>query len=1076
MPLRPVAPFTVRQATMASENANPLEPGGQDPAVDLDSRLRSLALANLSSSSQPGLQDLQPNEEAQPSRPVLHSSTGRETSAGFARRPDPPSRASKRRPNQAQRRQMSSQLSIPTETRPRQLPHGANFNVEPPARGYNPRSDQRYQKAAYHSTAIPPVRQADAFYGSTPSNVSSRNHSAHLSWNANMGPYSRQVPSSVLQQDLSSAQNPRYGLRPPQTQRRTGFRPEDVASQVELLEGLCLQVIPRSEIQLSEIGQKENFRQRIETICRSVIARHEQDENGDPDFHPSSVDLKCFGSLSSGFATKTSDMDLGLLSPMSKLPPDATESPIPRLLEKALLDAGLGARLLSRTRVPIIKLCEEPPEPLRKALLAEREKWESGVENETSEGAVDEEFEHETIPSCNSVANPELKRSDVHAPVTELEIPCGDAGGVRRFNLRQGPNHTLAAYYGLAKRLLRRAGGKDVTVSNHRDFTAADWTILNRVCQAFIQGLSDPLLQQRVARYPSLSFMPKCNMPNNRSLHGVFTQVEGEHALQIWETWSARDELHDTQAQAGQALSSWNGMQWRENYGVDPVQYTKDLQMALDRIKRIPSFQLLLLEQGQHETPSQYFARTQGILKGLRYRSQEESNALRLEIVNRYISGVAQNDVRGFLEDVVAHSKGEVNLEAVSLRHKTFHLSRQLESALEKGALDAGQARDVADYTALLRSPPCRVYTGPADCRVVIPVPPESVDLLLRIRNLEDMHNVASNQPKDRYRDHLEFPTSGAGVQCDINFSAHLALHNTALLRCYSHTDPRVRPMVLFVKHWAKVRGINSGYRGTLSSYGYVLMVLHYLVNVAQPFVCPNLQHLAPRPSPDPSPVEVETTLWCRNRNIQFWRNEREILHLASTKQLNHNTESLENLLRGFFEYFAHTGFLSTGMGKGFDWGRDVLSLRTQGGLLSKQEKGWTGAKTVFEVQGATVASKPRVEQGTASGAAGRDVKSQQAGLPKKVEEVKEIRHRYLFAIEDPFELDHNVARTVTHNGIVSIRDEFRRAWRIIRTAGSSVPQEDLLQDVKDFQEGLHPFFHLVAEIHGPEGTWGAVA
>jgi terminal uridylyltransferase len=76
-----------------------------------------------------------------------------------------------------------------------------------------------------------------------------------------------------------------------------------------------------------------------------------------------------------------------------------------------------------------------------------------------------------------------------------------------------------------------------------------------------------------------------------------------------------------------------------------------------------------------------------------------------------------------------------------------------------------------------------------------------------------------------------------------------------------------------------------------------------------------------------------------------------------------------------------------------------VLSLRTKGGLLSKEEKGWVKAVT---------------EQG--------------AG--------KQVQHRYLFCIEDPFEQSHNVARTVTHNGIVAIRDEFRRAQRILRVVG----------------------------------------
>jgi terminal uridylyltransferase len=280
--------------------------------------------------------------------------------------------------------------------------------------------------------------------------------------------------------------------------------------------------------------------------------------------------------------------------------------------------------------------------------------------------------------------------------------------------------------------------------------------------------------------------------------------------------------------------------------------------------------------------------------------------------------------------------------------------------------------------------------------------------------------------------------------------------------------------MVLFIKHWAKVREINSGYRGTLSSYGYVLMVLHYLVNVVQPFVCPNLQQLAREPPLNPSPLEVESTLICRGHNIQFWRNEQEIVAFAHANQLNHNSDSIGHLLRGFFEYFAQSGPMSSGYGKGFDWGRDVLSLRSPGGLLSKQTKGWTGAKTVLEVHGGgvnTAASPvdPPVQQQMQSQAAATDLRSQtripqQAG---KAEGFKEVRHRYLFAIEDPFELDHNVARTVTHNGIVSIRDEFRRAWRIIRSTGNASSTEDLLQDASKAVDTHGPFMQLLDDIHG---------
>lgn len=194
---------------------------------------------------------------------------------------------------------------------------------------------------------------------------------------------------------------------------------------------------------------------------------------------------------------------------------------------------------------------------------------------------------------------------------------------------------------------------------------------------------------------------------------------------------------------------------------------------------------------------------------------------------------------------------------------------------------------------------------------------------------------------RERHPGPLDFPKAGIGIQCDINFSNSLGIYNTLLLRCYSHCDPRVKPMVLFVKAWASRRKINSGYNSTLSSYGYVLMVLHFLVNVAQPPVCPNLQLMkrtgdASNSSNDPHAV-------CEGYDVRFWRNEAEIQNLASKGMWRHNRDTLGMLLRNFFLYYARQGYGV--VNGGFDWTRQVLSLRTKGGLLSKEEKGWTGAK-----------------------------------------------------------------------------------------------------------------------------------
>lgn len=62
----------------------------------------------------------------------------------------------------------------------------------------------------------------------------------------------------------------------------------------------------------------------------------------------------------------------------------------------------------------------------------------------------------------------------------------------------------------------------------------------------------------------------------------------------------------------------------------------------------------------------------------------------------------------------------------------------------------------------------------------------------------------------------------------------------------------------------------------------------------------------------------------------------------------------------------------------------------------------------------------------------------------------KEVRHRYLVCIQDPFELDHNVGRTVNHQGICAIREEFRRAWRILDDEANGRPHKDLFATVED--------------------------
>ena len=447
---------------------------------------------------------------------------------------------------------------------------------------------------------------------------------------------------------------------------------ENYAAQCQYLNQIAELEIPKVEMSSAELFEKEKFRAKLEILCQEALSEGYTGEI-------SSIALKCYGSISSGFATQGSDVDLAIVpsrtgSSSTLDYPSRIDRNIPRLLEKKLLDKGFGARLLTRTRVPILKVCEMPTPELYAALCEERKKWDDLPE---------EEKYPVTPPPCESTPPP--------APLVTID---GQAGSPQIMQ-HHSPNSKT-----------------HVGLGSPKDSTTCE---------------------KDTPQSPT-----KANEPTTPTSDSTISQ---------------------------------------DNNGKDP---------------------------------------------------------------------------------------------------KTPHQNRPEKPWLREKAL------------------------GP-----------------------------------------LDFPKSGIGIQSDINFSNPLALHNTQLLRCYSICDLRVRPMVLFVKTWAKRRKINSSYSGTLSSYGYVLMILHYLVNIVQPPVCPNLQ-LCYRPPPGATPEQVAAETTIDGYEVRFWSNEEEIADAAHRRRLTVNNQPLGVLLRGFFQYYANPKF----NGQGFVWASEVLSLRTPGGIRDKREKGWTAAKT----------------------------------------------------------------------------------------------------------------------------------
>lgn len=287
------------------------------------------------------------------------------------------------------------------------------------------------------------------------------------------------------------------------------------------------------------------------------------------------------------------------------------------------------------------------------------------------------------------------------------------------------------------------------------------------------------------------------------------------------------------------------------------------------------------------------------------------------------------------------------------------------------------------------------------------------------------------------------------GIHCDIGVNNTLALYNTRLLQLYSKLDPRVKPLALLVKYWSKMRRINEPYLGTLSSYCWLILVIHYLQSIVKPSILPVLQAVVQHstlstpmhdassppfvassddpslepsnlPCPDKLITDTESSdsslsplsstslkipsfkqdfvdTYIDGHHVKFLNNIEKLQwnniagcacmtdgiaappgiskstlgetntaasHVCSSQasQYVHNEASLFSLLQGFFKYYAYD----------FSYSSSVVSIN-RGSCIPKSELGWT------------------VDRNS-------------------------TKENYWFCVQDPFEIDLNLARMVSRS------------------------------------------------------------
>uniref|UniRef100_A0A2A4IU34 Speckle targeted PIP5K1A-regulated poly(A) polymerase n=1 Tax=Heliothis virescens TaxID=7102 RepID=A0A2A4IU34_HELVI len=206
------------------------------------------------------------------------------------------------------------------------------------------------------------------------------------------------------------------------------------------------------------------------------------------------------------------------------------------------------------------------------------------------------------------------------------------------------------------------------------------------------------------------------------------------------------------------------------------------------------------------------------------------------------------------------------------------------------------------------------------------------------------------------------------GTNCDVTFKTPLGAQNSRLIAFLLHADPRLLPMAVLVKYWAKVHELSG--TGKLTNYALTLMIIFYL---QQPPLCvlPSVEWL----QRDPAAAYI----------VDHWNTG----FLSDPARLppSTNTSSISELLGGFFEYYSMFNF-------------DEMVICTYLGLPVKRE--------VFKDTASMPDEFERYKKNVLN------------------HYVMPIRHQTAMCVQDPFEQCHNVASTVTSKLAIDLKTYFK--------------------------------------------------
>ncbi|XP_061037515.1 poly(A) RNA polymerase, mitochondrial [Eubalaena glacialis] len=141
----------------------------------------------------------------------------------------------------------------------------------------------------------------------------------------------------------------------------------------------------------------------------------------------------------------------------------------------------------------------------------------------------------------------------------------------------------------------------------------------------------------------------------------------------------------------------------------------------------------------------------------------------------------------------------------------------------------------------------------------------------------------------------VRFSHQASGFQCDLTTNNRIALKSSELLYIYGALDSRVRALVFSIRCWARAHSLTSSIPGAwITNFSLTVMVIFFLQRRSPP-ILPTLDYLK-------TLADAEDKCIIEGHNCTFVRDFNRI-------KPSGNAETLELLLKEFFEYFGNFAF-----------------------------------------------------------------------------------------------------------------------------------------------------------------------